>query len=117
MDIPVEKTITFELNGNQVEALNGETILEVAERIGVEIPRLCYKKGLRADGNCRACVVEIDGERTLAPSCCRFPTEGMKVRSNSERARHSQKIVLEMLLGDMPKQKSSPYTLNSELDY
>ena len=117
MDMPVEKTVAFELNGNPVEALNGETILEAAERIGFEIPRLCYKKGLRADGNCRACVVEIDGERTLAPSCCRFPTEGMKVRSNSERARHSQKIVLEMLLGDMPGQKSSPYTLNSELDY
>ena len=79
MDMPVEKKIVFELNGRSVEALEGETILEAADRIGVEIPRLCYKEGIRADGNCRACVVEIDGERALAPSCCRYPTEGMKV--------------------------------------
>ena len=114
MDITVEKTVAFELNGNQVEALNGETILEVAERIGVEIPRLCYKKGMRADGNCRACVVEIEGERALAPSCCRNPIEGMKVTSNQGRSRHSQQMVLELLLSDMPEQKQSPYSLESE---
>ena len=45
MDMPVEKTVAFELNGNQIEALNGETVLETAERIGIEIPKLCYKKG------------------------------------------------------------------------
>ena len=49
----------------------GETIIEVADRLGVEIPRLCYKPGMRPDGNCRACMVEIKGERVLAPSCCR----------------------------------------------
>ena len=54
MDMPVEKKIVFELNGRSVEALEGETILEAADRIGVEIPRLCYKEGIRADGNCRA---------------------------------------------------------------
>ena len=50
MDMPVEKKIVFELNGRSVEALEGETILEAADRIGVEIPRLCYKEGIRADG-------------------------------------------------------------------
>ena len=94
MDMPVEKKIVFELNGRSVEAIEGETILEAADRIGVEIPRLCYKEGIRADGNCRACVVEIDGERALAPSCCRYPTEGMKVTSNEGKARHSQEMVL-----------------------
>ena len=89
MDMPVEKKIIFELNGRSVEAIEGETILEAADRIGVEIPRLCYKEGIRADGNCRACVVEIDGERALAPSCCRYPTDGMKVTSNEGKARHS----------------------------
>ena len=89
MDMPVEKKIVFELNGRSVEAIEGETILEAADRIGVEIPRLCYKEGIRADGNCRACVVEIDGERALAPSCCRYPTDGMKVTSNEGKARHS----------------------------
>jgi formate dehydrogenase major subunit len=68
----------------------------------MEIPHLCYKEGYRADGNCRACVVEIKGERTLAPSCCRSATAGMDVQSKSERAVKSQKMVLEMLLSDMP---------------
>ncbi|HWS75805.1 MAG TPA: formate dehydrogenase subunit alpha [Quisquiliibacterium sp.] len=93
---------TFELNGSSVEALPGETILQAADRSGVEIPRLCFKDGYRPDGNCRACVVEIDGERVLAPSCCRAPSQGMKVRSDSARARSAQKTVLELLIADAP---------------
>ena len=89
---------------SKVSAFEGETILQAAERLGTVIPRLCYTPGYRADGNCRACVVEIDGERTLAPSCCRAPTPGMKVKSTSERAQKSQKMVVEMLLSDMPEQ-------------
>ncbi len=88
----------------KVRALEGETILQAAERAGTVIPRLCYTPGYRPDGNCRACVVEIDGERTLAPSCCRAVTPGMKVKSTSERAQKSQKMVVEMLLSDMPEQ-------------
>src|SRR5688572_26977046 len=87
--------VEFTLNGETVAAYSGETIIQAAERHGVEIPRLCYKEGMRADGNCRACVVEIKGERVLAPSCCRFPMSGMDVTSNSARAEHSQKMVLE----------------------
>jgi formate dehydrogenase major subunit len=94
--------ISFELDGKAVEAIPGESILQVAKRSGVEIPHLCFKEGMRADGNCRACVVEIEGERVLAPSCCRAPSEGMKVKAQSERAIKSQKMVLEMLLADMP---------------
>jgi formate dehydrogenase major subunit len=60
--------IAFRLNGQEVLAAPGETIIEVADRIGVSIPRLCYKPGYRPDGNCRACMVEINGERVLAPS-------------------------------------------------
>jgi formate dehydrogenase major subunit len=96
--------ISFELDGKAVEAIPGESILQVAKRCGAEIPHLCFKEGMRADGNCRACVVEIEGERVLAPSCCRAPTEGMKVQAGSERARKSQKMVLEMLLADLPEQ-------------
>ena len=106
--------IGFRLNGKAVRARAGETILQAAQRHGVEIPHLCYKPGYRADGNCRACVVEIDGERTLAPSCCRYPVNGMKVRSDSERAKHSQELVLELLKADMPE---SAYTRDSELDH
>jgi formate dehydrogenase major subunit len=97
-------TIEFELDGRKVHALEGETILQAAEREGTVIPRLCYTPGYRPDGNCRACVVEIDGERVLAPSCCRAPVAGMKVKSTSERAQKSQKMVVEMLLSDMPEQ-------------
>ena len=70
-----------------------ETLLETAKRHGIEIPRLCYKEGMRADGNCRTCMVEIKGERVLAPSCCRYPKDGMEVTTNSARAVTSQKMV------------------------
>jgi formate dehydrogenase major subunit len=96
------QTVDFTLDGQKVQARQDETILSVAKRLGMEIPHLCYKDGLRPDGNCRACVVEIKGERTLAPSCCRSATAGMEVQSKSERAVKSQKMVLEMLLSDMP---------------
>ncbi|NBT56896.1 MAG: formate dehydrogenase subunit alpha, partial [Betaproteobacteria bacterium] len=94
--------VAFKLNQQTVHAYEGETILKAAQRHGIDIPHLCYKDGLRADGNCRACVVEVKGERTLAPSCCRNATAGMEVHSTSERALKSQKMVLEMLLSDMP---------------
>ena len=96
------KTIELTLDAKTIHAYEGETILNAAKRHGIDIPHLCYKEGYRADGNCRACVVEIAGERTLAPSCCRSATQGMQVQAQSERAVKSQKMVLEMLLSDMP---------------
>ncbi|MGU9958157.1 MAG: formate dehydrogenase subunit alpha [Arenicellales bacterium WSBS_2016_MAG_OTU3] len=108
------KMVGFKLDGNDISAVAGETILQAAKRHGVEIPHLCYKDGLRADGNCRACVVEIDGERTLAPSCCRAPSDGMVVHTENERARKSQKLVLELLKGDIA---DTVYDPESELDY
>jgi formate dehydrogenase major subunit len=95
--------IEFKLNNQSVQAYEGESILKAAQRHGVDIPHLCYTDGLRADGNCRACVVEIKGERTLAPSCCRNATAGLEILM-SDRAVKSQKMVLEMLLSDMPEQ-------------
>jgi len=109
-------TVTFTLDGEQLTAYEGESILQTAKRHGREIPHLCYKDGLRADGNCRACVVEIEGERVLAPSCCRKAQEGMVSKANSERAKKSQRMVVELLKSDMPEQGKSPYTLQSELD-
>src|SRR6476659_145247 len=96
------ETIDFKLNGETVSAFAGETIIQAAKRQRVDIPRLCYKEGYRPDGNCRACVVEIAGERTLAPSCCRNVTPGLDVKTNSDRARKSQSMVVEMLLADVP---------------
>jgi formate dehydrogenase major subunit len=94
--------ITFTVDQQTIQASQGETILKAAQRQGIDIPHLCYKDGMRADGNCRACVVEIKGERSLAPSCCRAPTEGMQVQAASPRAIKSQRLVLELLLSDMP---------------
>jgi len=102
-EVPVQP-ISFTLDGKAVQAQQGDTIFQAAQRLGVDIPHLCYREGHRADGNCRACVVEIEGERTLAPSCCRNVSAGMQVQASSERARKSQKLVLEMLLSDMPDQ-------------
>ncbi|HLF98668.1 MAG TPA: formate dehydrogenase subunit alpha [Methylococcaceae bacterium] len=110
-------SVEFTLNGRPVTAFAGETILQAAKRHGEEIPHLCYKEGLSPDGNCRACVVEVKGERVLSPSCCRKVVQGMEVGSDSERARFSQKMVVELLKSDMPEQGKSPYTLASELDY
>ena len=97
-------SITFTLDGQPLQALDGETILKAAQRHGVDIAHLCFKDGYRPDGNCRACVVEVKGERTLAPSCCRSVTPGMEVQASSPRARKSQQMVVEMLLSDMPDQ-------------
>ena len=102
--LPVE----FKLNGRTVVGRADETIIQTAAHYGVDIPHLCYKDGLRADGNCRACVVEIKGERALAPSCCRAPKDGMEVVTDSARARASQRMVLELLLSDMPLDSYAP---------
>ncbi len=110
----LEQTISFTLNGQPVEAFQGDTLLDVAKAQGIEVPHLCYSERQGDDGNCRACVVEIDGERVLAPSCCRQPSEGMNVQTNSERSLRSQKMVLELLKSDVSEQ---PHTLHSELDY
>ena len=109
-----QERIVFKLNGREVDAFAGETIIEAADRLGVAIPRLCYKPGMRPDGNCRACMVEIKGERLLAPSCCRRPGAGMEVASDSARALHAQKMIIEMLAGDMP---AKAYRTDSELAY
>ncbi|NQV55778.1 MAG: formate dehydrogenase subunit alpha [Rhodospirillales bacterium] len=94
--------INFVLNGSEVTAEAGETIWQTADRLGIEIPHLCYRNATdyRGDGNCRACLVEIDGERTLAPSCIRRPEDGMQVNSNSERAKKTRAAVFELLLAD-----------------
>jgi formate dehydrogenase major subunit len=106
-------SVSFTLNGRQVQGRATESILQIARREGVEIPHLCYKDGLDAVGNCRACMVEIGGERVLAPSCCRAPSAGMKVTTDSERAVAAQKMVLELLMSDMPEVE---YTRHNEVD-
>jgi len=109
-------SVTFELDGREVEAQPFETIFETAARAGIALPHLCHKDGLEPAGNCRACVVEVDGERTLAPSCCRHPVAGMKVRTDSERAVAARRMVLELLLSDLPGTvRTAPRTRDDEV--
>ena len=99
--------IRFTLDGSAIEVERGISIWEAANGRGLVIPHLCHKPapGYRPDGNCRACMVEIEGERTLAASCIREPVEGMVVTTNSKRAQNARKMVVEMLLADQPKKE------------
>ncbi len=105
--------VTFTLDGREITASSTDTLIEIADREGVEIPRLCYAPGMDAVGNCRSCMVEIKGERVLAASCCRVPVDGMQVTTNSERVRKSQQLVIELLQSDMPEKE---YTRHNEVD-
>ena len=100
----MNEPVRFTLDGNEVEAFDGETIWQVAHRHGTDIPHLCYahEPGYRADGNCRACMVEVEGERVLAPSCQRRAAPGLVVYTATERAEASRRMVMEMLVADQP---------------
>ncbi len=89
---------------------------QAAARHGTDIPHLCYRDsdGYRADGNCRACMVEIEGERVLAASCIRTPTEGMVVHSENHRAKTARKMVMELLVADQPS-RDTAHDPDSEL--
>jgi formate dehydrogenase major subunit len=107
---PAVPTIKFTLDGREVEAPVGETIFRTAERYGIKLPNLCYSPapGYRPDGNCRVCMVEIEGERVLAASCLRTPTNGMKVKTQTDRAKAARRMVAELLLTDQPEREVAP---------
>ena len=107
-------TIAFDLDGKPLTAHPGETLWAAAARHGVEIPHLCHSDPLRPVGNCRACMVEVEGERVLAASCCRAVTPGMKVHATSKRARAAQRGVLELLAARKPQRVDR---VNDELDH
>ena len=105
LDASDTKTVTFSLNGEDVTVPEGTSIWEAAHGRGLVIPHLCHKpaKGYRADGNCRACMVEVEGERTLVASCIRPVAEGMVVMSESDRAKMARAMVVELLAADQPE--------------
>ena len=102
--------LLFTLDGEMVSARPGETIWQVAKRHGTDIPHLCWlpEPGYSADGNCRACMVEVEGERTLTASCIRKPTPNMVVKTATERAVKARRMVMELLLADQPPRDESP---------
>ncbi len=105
LDASTTKTVTFSLDGDDVTVPEGTTIWEAAHGRGLVIPHLCHKPapGYRPDGNCRACMVEVEGERTLVASCIRPVADGMVVKTDTERAETSRKLVVELLAADQPE--------------
>ncbi|TSE20609.1 molybdopterin-dependent oxidoreductase [Tepidimonas aquatica] len=108
-------TVEFTLDGRTVHAQPGETLWAVAQRLGTTLPHLCHRPGLPPAGNCRACVVEVAGERTLTAACCRRPDPGMQVRTDSPRAQRARRTVLELLAADAPD--SASLRCDSELTH
>ena len=111
-DIAQQQLVSLKINGKTYFGNTDDTILDVTKRNNIQIPHLCYKEGMRPDGNCRVCMVEIEGERVLQPSCIRTIADGMVVNTNSDRVVHSQKLVLELLTSDVSE---DVYNKDSEL--
>ena len=111
-DIAQQELVSLKINGRTYFGSLEDTILDIAKRNDIDIPHLCFKEGMRPDGNCRVCMVEIEGDRVLQPSCVRTITDGMVVNTNSERVIHSQKLVLELLTSDVSE---DVYNKDSEL--
>jgi predicted molibdopterin-dependent oxidoreductase YjgC len=95
--VTLRRAVELEIDGEAVRAREGETILDACRRAGLDIPTLCFGETLTPVNACRVCMVEVEGSRVLVPSCARAVEEGMVVRTNSERVRHSRKMVLEFL--------------------
>jgi len=104
LDAATAVTVTFSLNGEEISVPAGRTIWEAAHGHGLTVPHLCHRpeSGYRSDGNCRACMVEVEGERTLVASCIRPVTDGMVVTTDSKRAVKSRRLVMELLAADQP---------------
>src|SRR3954468_25068337 len=95
---------TFFMDDKEIDIREGETIFRAGRRHDIKLPHLCYspQPGYRPDGNCRVCMVEIEGERVLAASCLRTPSPGMKVKTQTDRAKTARRMVAELLLTDQP---------------
>jgi NADH-quinone oxidoreductase subunit G len=96
--------ITLTIDGEQVTVQEGTTILEAARQVNIEIPHLCYFKGLTPDGSCGICIVEIEGERGVARSCIRQAQAGMKILTNTPKLRATRKVLVELLMSNHPKE-------------
>ena len=96
------KRVGLTIDGLKVQAAEGTSILKAAEQAGVVIPHFCYHPALEIEGNCRMCVVEIEGLPKLEPSCSALVREGLVVRTSTERVREARKDVLAFLLAEHP---------------
>lgn len=94
--------VTLTINDEEVIVPEGTSIMDAAKEAHIDIPHLCYLEGLEPYGACRVCVVEVDGERRLIPSCMREVSEGMVVHTHSGRVRRARRILVELLLTNHP---------------
>ncbi len=92
-----KRMLTATIDGREVQAPEGTTILDACRRLGIDTPTLCYLETLTPVNVCRVCVVEVEGSRVLVPACSRKLEAGMKIQTDSERVRHSRRVVLEFL--------------------
>jgi bidirectional [NiFe] hydrogenase diaphorase subunit len=102
-----KRKIRFILDGNEVEAMEGWTVLDTARQNGVHIPTLCFHEAVKTSGACRLCVVEVKqgGWSKIVISCMYPPTEGLEVLTRSERVMNVRRWILEMLLAECPASK------------
>ena len=98
----MQDQITLTINGIEVAVPAGTTILKAAEQVGItDIPTLCYHEACTSNGLCRLCVVEVEGSRTLTPSCCTAVTNGMKIQTRTPRVERARRTILEMLVASV----------------
>ncbi|MAT43374.1 MAG: Fe-S-binding domain-containing protein [Anaerolineaceae bacterium] len=112
----MKKEIQLTIDGNTIQVPEGTTILKAAESIGIKIPTICYHDYCTANALCRICVVEIEGSRTLIPSCVAKVSSDMQVKTKSERVIKSRKTILEMLVSSIDLSES-PEILNMIDEY
>ena len=93
----IRRMVTVSLDGVEVTVPEGSTILDALRKHGVETPTLCWAPNLEPVNACRVCMVEVEGSRVLVPSCARAVEDGMQVRTDTEKVRHSRRMVLELL--------------------
>jgi len=94
--------VTFTMNGKEIKAKKGKTILECARENDIYIPTLCYDETLSIYGGCRLCVVEVEGAKNLVASCTTAATEGMVIHTESEKVVKARKNVIDLLLSSHP---------------
>ena len=95
--VPPKRLVEIEIDGKPVRVPDGSTLLEACRSQGIDTPTLCFLETLTPVNVCRVCVVEVEGSRVLAPACSRAVEPGMKVRTDSERVKHSRRLVFELL--------------------
>src|SRR6266404_8393238 len=92
-----KRLVKLSIDGQEMDVLEGTTILEACRRLRIDTPTLCQLETLTPVNVCRVCVVEVEGSRVLVPACSRKLEAGMKIQTDSERVRHSRRVVLEFL--------------------